>query len=510
MTASPRPTEPEVIWSPQPGPQTLLLACPIEDVFYGGARGGGKTDGLLGDFLAQAGEYGQGARGILFRRSFPELEEVIRRANEILIPLGWTYVAQSHTFTAPNGATLRLRFLERDSDADHYQGHQYSWMGFDEVQQWLDPSPLNKLWGSLRSPHGVPCVRRLTGNPPAPAWLKERYIDRAPPLTPFRYQPLPDLRPDLSVEAVFIPAKLEDNPLLMQKDPGYEGRLAAVGGPRLYEAWRHGRWDVMIGQVFEEWRGDLHIIEDSWAPPRFWRFAGGCDWGYRNPGWFGLFASGPDGEQVCVEEVYFRQQTAYDVGYGVGVLCRGYEQVEYIAGDEQMWYQTGVSAPNLAEEFQKGLVDAWGGDIERVPKLIPATHGRGSRAAKLAVMHRYLKWTPSPKGDTVPPWGQPKLKFKRRCVAAIRTIPALPYDPHKPEDVDTDAEDHAYDGVSAYLMSRPALAERPPKPLVPDQHPGVDRQGRKRRQWERALREMAEGREGEGYRVPRHLVPTDE
>lgn len=501
-------TATKVAWSPQPGPQTLLVTCPVADVFYGGARGGGKTDGLLGDFAAHGGEYGVAARGILFRRTYPELEEVIRRSREIYGPMGWKYTANDHTWAAPNGATLRLRFLERDSDADKYQGHQYTWMGFDEAQQWLHSEPIDKLWGSLRSAHGVPCVRRLTGNPPAPSWLKERYIDRAAPLAPFQYQPQPDLRPDIAIEAVFIPAKLEDNPLLMQNDPDYESRLAAVGGSRLYEAWRHGRWDIMVGQVFEEWRADLHVLDDHWVPPRYWRFAAGCDWGYRNPGWFGLFANGPDGDVVCVEELYFRQQTAYDIGYAAGMLCRQYERVEYVAADEQMWYQTGVGAPSLAEEMQRGLVDAFGKDLERAPKLIEATHGRGSRAAKLAVLHQYLRWTAT-KDGTVQPWQRPRLRFKRRCGAAIRTLPALPYDPHKPEDVDTEAEDHAYDGICAYLMSRPRLPDRPEAAPDPEKHPGFEGRAR-RRQWERAVRGYLEDRAGPGFRVPRHIVPVDE
>lgn len=132
---------PEVIWRPQPGPQTALLACPVEDVFYGGARGGGKTDGLLGDWLAHAGRYGAGARGIFFRRSYPELEEVERRARELFTPLGAREIAQKHTWFFTNGASLKMRYLERDKDAGKYQGHAYTWMAFDELTNWGAPRP---------------------------------------------------------------------------------------------------------------------------------------------------------------------------------------------------------------------------------------------------------------------------------------------------------------------------------------------------------------------------------
>src|SRR5687768_2473387 len=116
----------EVIWAPQGRPQEALVACPVEDVFYGGARGGGKTDGLLGDFAVHAGRHGKHAHGILFRRTYPELEQVVERAREIFGPLGWSYNDTKKTWIATNGATLKLRYLLRDKDADNYQGHSYT------------------------------------------------------------------------------------------------------------------------------------------------------------------------------------------------------------------------------------------------------------------------------------------------------------------------------------------------------------------------------------------------
>ncbi len=505
-----------VAWSPQPGKQSMLVTCPIEDVFYGGARGGGKSDGLLGDFAIHAGRHGRHAQGILFRRTFPRLEEIIRRSSEIYKPCGWTYNHADHIWTAPNGAVLKLRFLDSDQDVANYIGHQYTWMGFDQVEEWLTPYAVDKLWGSIRSPHGVPCVRRLTGNPPAPAWLKQRYYDPHPGgMVPFKYQPLPAEQPTVWIQAVFIPSQLEDNPLLMENDPDYERRLAATGDPRLFQAWRHGNWDVMLGQVFEEWRNDLHVLPRFHAP-RGWPKAGGLDWGFRNPGWFGLAHLGPDGEVIVAKELYFRQRTAEDVGEAIGHLCRPEGHIEYIAADEQMWYKTGVSAPTIAEECQLGIFKAYGGPAEEAPRLIAATHGRGSRATKLVVMHRYLAWKADAKGK-VPPWGLPLLRFTADCKHALRTIPALPYDPHKPEDVDTGAEDHPYDGITALLMSRPPLGERPARVPDRDRHPGFDVKAHKRKRapWERRYAE--EPMEGwpaahSGFHLPRpdELVPVDD
>src|SRR2546423_11212879 len=74
-------------WEPQPGPQEMLLACPIEDIGFGGARGGGKTAGMLGDFLFHENQHGKHARGLLLRRTYGELDEVIRQADQLFA--GW-------------------------------------------------------------------------------------------------------------------------------------------------------------------------------------------------------------------------------------------------------------------------------------------------------------------------------------------------------------------------------------------------------------------------------------
>ncbi|MTI12095.1 hypothetical protein, partial [Sansalvadorimonas verongulae] len=59
----------QTVWRPQAGPQTALLRCPFEDILYGGARGGGKTDGFLGKWAQRTEVYGQRCRGLFIRRS---------------------------------------------------------------------------------------------------------------------------------------------------------------------------------------------------------------------------------------------------------------------------------------------------------------------------------------------------------------------------------------------------------------------------------------------------------
>ena len=115
----------EILWRPQPGPQTALLSCPVFEVFYGGARGGGKTDGMLGEFASHAAKYGKNASGLMVRRSRTELVDTIERSKALYYPLGCKWHEQDKLWRSPDGARLRFAYLENDSDAEAYQGHGY-------------------------------------------------------------------------------------------------------------------------------------------------------------------------------------------------------------------------------------------------------------------------------------------------------------------------------------------------------------------------------------------------
>ena len=255
-------TQLESIWSPQPGPQTLLLSCPeeVDEIFFGGARGGGKSDGLIGAWLDHADKYGSHARGMFFRRSLPELEEVQNRMIQIFPRLGATHKYSSRTWTFPSKATLKMSFLDVDDDAVKYQGHQFTWLAFDEAGAWPTPRPIDMLRACLRSPHSVPCRLILTGNPGGKGhqWLQDRFIKPAAPGVPFRGED--------GTLRVFIPSKLQDNRILMDADPRYAERLKASGPSWLVRQWLMGDWNArQEGSLFQ--RGWFQTF--SSAPPVF-------------------------------------------------------------------------------------------------------------------------------------------------------------------------------------------------------------------------------------------------
>jgi hypothetical protein len=448
----------EVIWQAQEGPQSALISCPVFEVFFGGARGGGKTDGVLGDFLEHADTYGKDAIGLMIRRQRTELVETIERSKAIYTPLGWTYHEQDKMWRAPNGARLRFAYLERDSDAEGYQGHSYTRLYFEEIGNFPSDRPILKLMATLRSGAGVPVGFRATGNPGGPGhqWVRARYIDPAP----LGFQLIKDAVSGL--ERVYIPSRVHDNKYLGES---YVAQLKASGSKELVKAWLEGDWSVIEGAFFDCWDSSQHVIRPFEVPNEWLRFRS-ADWGSAKPfsvGWWAVV--GDD----------FPTETG-------AVLPRG-AIVRY-----REWY--GKSAPNTglkftAEEVAQGIVDreqvgekiAYGVldpaafNVDGGPSIgermakIGASFRRADnkRVAQLGAIGGWDQMRQRMKGDGD---GRPMIYTFSTCVDSIRTIPALQHDQDKPEDLDTDGEDHAADEWRYACMSRPyqPASAAPPKP----------------------------------------------
>jgi hypothetical protein len=229
-----------MVWQPQPGPQALAVSARfVTELLYGGARGGGKTAYLLGDYLQDINQ-GPGWKGILFRKTYAELEEIISQSKDMYLPLGAIWKVSDKIWTFPTGASLKMRHIDNDSDADHYQGHQYTWIGLDELGNWPTLSSYNKLKACLRSTDAkVSNMRiRATANPGGPGHhaVKNYFIDH----NPAGFEMITSVE---GVTRMFIPAKVTDNKILLNADPGYISRLREVGSADLVKAWLEGDWN---------------------------------------------------------------------------------------------------------------------------------------------------------------------------------------------------------------------------------------------------------------------------
>lgn len=436
--------ERQIIWEPQEGPQTRLLKCPIFEVFYGGARGGGKTDGVLGDFAEHAATYGKNAVGLMVRRERTQLIETIERSREIYGPIGAEFREQDKMWRFPNGARIRFAYLERDADADGYQGHSYTRVYVEEIGTFPSPVPVLKLMATLRSGAGVPVGFRATGNPGGPGhgWVRSRYIDPAP--LGFKI-----IKDDVSgLDRVYIPSRVTDNRYLGED---YVQRLRASGSANLVRAWLEGDWSIVDGAYFPEFSLTKHVVEPFEVPSDWHRFRS-MDWGSARPfsvGWWAVASDEhkagnvviPRGALVRYREWYGASAPNVGLKLTAEAVALGIKSREKLDGqmhgvaDPAMF--TADGGPSIAERMGKSGVYWRPADNKRVP-------GRGQLGGWDAVRARLV-------GED----GQPRLFFFATCRDAIRTLPSLQHDTTRPEDVDTDGEDHAADEIRYACMSRP-------------------------------------------------------
>ena len=443
-----------VVWSAQPQ-QAALISCPVFEVFFGGARGGGKTDGVLGDFIVHADLYGENAIALMVRRTRTELVETIERSKQLYAPFA-SYGTQDSMWRFRNGARLRFAYLERDVDADAYQGHSYTRVCVEEIGNFPSPVPILKLMATLRSGAGVPCGFRATGNPGGPGhqWVKARYIDPAP----LGYKVIrTEYAPGVWRDRVFIPSRLKDNKYLGAE---YEANLHMSGNETLVRAWLGGDWSVIAGAFFPEF-GPHHIVSDRGLPEAWPRFRSG-DWGSAAPfsiGWWAISDGSdpafPRGALIRYREWYGWngkpnegcKMTAEQVGKGIADL----EQGEKVQNGSSVMDPAAFSSdggPSIVERIYEGSgrkVNFRRADNKRVPQM-------GSMGGWDQVRARLVGIE-----------GRPMVYFFDTCQHLIRTLPTLQHDTDRPEDVDSDGEDHAPDECRYACMSRPFLRKDQPK-----------------------------------------------
>ena len=462
-----------IVWQPQPGPQTWLLTCPVFEVFFGGARGGGKTDGMLGEWVSHAAQYAHNAVGLMVRRTRVELRETIERSNQLYFPLGAQFNTQDKMWRFPNGARLTFAYLESDDDAQHYQGHSYTRVYVEEIGNFPHEEPVLKLMATLRSGAGVPVGFRATGNPGSVGhqWVKARYIDHAPAglvVTNHEYTSPIDGR-TVSRDRVFIPSRLSDNKILTDADPNYVANLQMQGSPELVRAWLEGDWSVVAGTAFEKLSRAQHMMRPFKIPEHWTKFTA-LDWGTAKPysvGWYtvpedDLLIKGrngaPDkviarGSIIRYRELYGwngkpdtgRRQEAREVAHEIAQLewddeKEKYEPIDYRIADSAMWaeHDGPSAAENMMKEFS--IIGVSSPSMEK---------SRKDRAANyLEIRNRIANSDDENAGFYV---------FDD-CVHFWRTVPELQLDARNPEKGwDTQQEDHVIDEVAYALVSRPVI-----------------------------------------------------
>ena len=418
--------------------QAQFHSSPALYRLFGGAAGPGKTEAIMWEGIIKCLRKPKTA-GILFRRTFPELEmSLIRRFLEKCPRELYQYHASQHIAQFVNGSFLQFAYCDSERDVYRYQSAEFDFIGIDELTHFTEYI-FTYLLSRLRTvKSGITPSFFAATNPGniGHGFVKSRWVDKD--CKEHGYNP---------VEYDFIPATLKDNPLLASIDPDYIKRLENLPEQQR-KALLLGSFDVFAGQFFTEWDKDKHVVA-PFTMPETWRKYRAYDYGYENPACCKWYAIDYDGNVWVYRELYFQKSHNLDAekqAVRINELSAG-ETYEYSIADPAIFSPTGMvdkfGGQTIAESFARyGIM------------FLP---GSNRRVDGWNLMHQYL-WHSAEK--------MPRMRYFFTCRDSIRTIPALIHDEKKPDDLDTDGEDHAADVDRYFLTSLHERSSERPKSEV--------------------------------------------
>ena len=442
--------------------QVQFLTASTKHVGFGGARGGGKSWSVRTKAKLMALNYA-GIKQLIVRRTYPEL--INNHINQLRVELLGIakYNDKDKVFKFSNGSSINFMYCAKDTDLDRLQGVEYDVIYLDEATQ-LSEGQMKKITACLRGVNDFPKRVYYTMNPGGQghAYIKRIFIDK-------KYE-----EGENPEDYTFIQSLVTDNKALMREQPDYIKQLEALP-PKLREAWLYGRWDIFEGQFFEEFRETpdpakaveegcsveellqqrrwTHVIE-PFEIPSGWTICRSYDFGYNKPFSCAWWAVDYDGVLYRIMELYGCTKTPNE-----GLKWTPDRQFQEIARIEK-------EHPWLKGKQISGVAD---------PAIWDASHGES--IAEVAARHHVL-FVPGDH-ERIAGWmqvhyrfqfddeGYPRMYIFSNCKGFIRTIPGLMYSETKPEDLDTDGEDHIADEVRYLCMSRPIkpFVEKKPETL---------------------------------------------
>jgi hypothetical protein len=392
---------------------------------------------------------------MIIRKTYPELQENhIIPLCELLkcyatdkSELIASYNDSKKNINFPNGSRILFRYCDNEKDAERFQGTEVDILFIDEATHQSEEK-MKKLTACVRGVNSFPKRVYMTCNPgnEGHGWVKRLFIDNA-----YKDGENPD-------DYMFIQSLVTDNKALMETNPDYIKQLEALP-PKLRKAWLEGNWDVYEGQFFEEFRDNpdnyeskqwTHVIE-PFEIPDGWKIYRSFDWGYNKPFSCMWFAVDYDGVIYHILELYGCTKTPNEgVKWTPPQVFSEIHRIE----NEHRWLKgkkiLGIADPAIWDaETGESIADT------AAKHQVYFTPGDNKRIAGWMQCHYRLAFDEN---------GYPMFYAFKNCKNFIRTIPLMQYDDHKPEDLDTDGEDHIPDSWRYMLMSRPIKPRVAKKP----------------------------------------------
>lgn len=451
---------------------------PATEVLYGGAAGGGKS------YLMRVAAISwclliPGLQVYIFRRTYGELEK-----NHIVGPTGFVALLQEavnrrkcrlnltkNQISFSNGSKIHLCHCQYEKDMFSFQGAEIHVLIIDEATHFTD-----EMYTYLRG--RVRLVGLKTKIPPEwkdkfpkvllgsnPGGIGHNYFKRA----------FVTARPPMEIEQMseeeggmlrqYIPALITDNQTLLREDPLYISRLKGLGNKALVQAMLDGNWNIVAGGAFDDvWEAEDHILKPFSIPPA-WYVDRGFDWGSARP-FSVLWFAEADGTEV--PDGFYKgwcppRETIIVIGewYGCsGIPNKGLrmsaKEIALGVKEKEDYFTTNILQPTVingrrtmktihdgpadnqifSESNENCIADDMGAEGIYWDK---SNKSAGTRVSGLEIIRARLK-------NGIQAYVEsPALYIFNTCPQLIDHLPVLPRDKKKPEDVDSEAEDHDYD-----------------------------------------------------------------
>ncbi len=442
----------ELEWEIQPKQVEFLRACGLSFIVeggrpekpkarvicYGGSAGSGKSHALLMLGLTANVAF-PGCKVGYFRREYPQLEGpggAIMGSHELYQDIA-SWNGSKRRWTFPKQGIVQFAHCKNEEDVYSYNSQQFDILLIDESTQFTE-FQLGYLMSRNRATvPGVTPFMAMATNPGGVShgYHKKNFVEAGVPGEVLTIE----VQPGTFRKHIFIPARLEDNQVLEERDPGYRSTLEGMPY-ELRKALLEGDWNVFSGQYFKTFSVNKHVVEPFTIPEHWRRFAS-IDWGYAAPCAVLWHTIDPTmGRVYTYRELYVTEHRAAEVAELFLQLSEG-EQIAYVKSSPDMWHERGLgskASPGeiIAEEFTSRGINLEAADNRRI---------LGWQRVR-----EYLADSP----DSEPWW-----QVFNNCVNLIRTLPEQVHDRNKVEDVSGEGEDHGPESLRYGLMSRPSPNE---------------------------------------------------
>lgn len=470
--------------------QSLAFQSLATEILYGGAAGGGKSHLMRTAAITWCAEI-PGLQVYLFRRVSDDLYK-----NHMIGPGGFfellgdwikagyvTWNGSKNYIKFWNGSQIWLCHCQHEKDRFKYQGAEIHVLLIDELTHFTEMIYRYLRGrcriGGLKIPAKYKGLfpRILSGSNPGGVghtWVRRSLVNFAAPMKVQRAD-----KKDGGMLRQFIPARLEDNPTLLENDPEYVDKLDGLGNPALVAAMKSGDWNIVAGGALDDVWDEEVLTLPRFQIPEDWRVDRSFDWGSTAPfsvGWWAE-ANGEEveitdtdgtsrifcptkGSLIRIYEWYGSQAVGTNCGLKMGStdVADGIRTIERHLLDEG-WIlnkpSPGPADNSIFSNDDKSTDDIASKMMKRGVRWIKSDKSPGSRKIGLQLLRDRLKASQTGEG--------PGIYFMENCRAVFELLPVLPRDEKNQEDVDTNAEDHNYDEIRYKCLS---LSRRMPKNIT--------------------------------------------